>query len=69
MTYLHAYQCRVCKTTACMPFKADYVQPLRCNLCRSFMTHLYAEEVTTPAQEAWVKRGLVYNPHAHPEAS
>jgi hypothetical protein len=62
MPLLHFYRCRRCQTVATAPFKAEFGPPVRCILCRSYMTWLYADQITTPEEDALARRGVVYNP-------
>jgi hypothetical protein len=62
MSFLHTFQCRACRTVATAPFKSEFGAPVRCILCRSYMTRLYGELITTDEQRALARRGVVYNP-------
>lgn len=64
---IYTYQCRKCLTVATSGFDHPYTEPLRCNLCFSYMKRLYVQPITSLEQQALVDRGVVYNPGVNTE--
>lgn len=65
-TDLHTYQCENCKTVATSTVRMHAAE-LRCNMCQSWMRHLFSDPITTDAQRALARRGLVFNPYLQSE--
>ena len=64
---LHTYQCPNCQTVATSTVRTERGSDLRCNMCQSWMRFLFSEPITTDAQRALARRGLVFNPYLQSE--
>lgn len=60
---LHTYQCGNCKTLATTTVR---LSPLRCQVCRSFMTYGWSAPIVSDEDRARAAKGIVFSPGRMP---
>lgn len=60
---LHSFRCKNCGTIATSPVWVQGDRQVTCNLCVSYMRHVWSEPIRTEQQRERAMRGVVYGPY------